>query len=107
MQPLAVLAAVGDAVAALVMFWGMAVVTEERFVPLLVLVAKAWELPADVAGATLMASGASSPELFSNLISIFVTKSDLGVGTIIGCICMEGRVMAGDELAPGCGGGGA
>ena len=41
-----------------------------------------------------MAAGASSPELFAALISLFVTRSALGIGTIIGseifnhlCIC--------------------
>ena len=67
-----------------VLFWAMAVVTEFRFVPTLVVLSDRMGIPKDVAGATLMAAGASSPELFSNMVSIFVTKSDLGIGTIIG-----------------------
>lgn len=31
-----------------------------------------------------MAAGASSPELFSSIISLFVTHSALGLGTIVG-----------------------
>lgn len=38
----------------------------------------------DVAGATLMAAGASSPELFAALTSIFITHSALGIGTVVG-----------------------
>lgn len=38
----------------------------------------------DVAAATFMAVATSSPELFINIISTFVTKSDLGIGTIVG-----------------------
>ena len=52
------------------------------------------KLPDDVAGATFMAAGASSPEMFAAFISLFVTHSSLGIGTIIGseifnhlCIC--------------------
>ena len=67
-----------------VLFWAMAVVTEFRFVPTLVVLSDRMGIPKDVAGATLMAAGASSPELFSNMVSMFVTKSDLGIGTIIG-----------------------
>jgi Ca2+/Na+ antiporter len=35
-------------------------------------------------GATLMASGASSPELLCTLVSLFITHSSLGLGTIVG-----------------------
>lgn len=41
-------------------------------------------IPDDVAGATLMAAGASSPEFFSSMVSLFVTHSSLGLGTIVG-----------------------
>ena len=34
-------------------------------------------------GATLMALGCNGPELFTNFISIFITHSDVGVGTIV------------------------
>jgi len=43
-----------------------------------------FNIPDDVAGATLMAAGASSPELFSSIVSLFVTHSALGLGTIVG-----------------------
>lgn len=35
-------------------------------------------------GGTFMAAAASSSELFINTIGTFITKSDLGVGTIVG-----------------------
>lgn len=41
-------------------------------------------IPDDVAGATLMASGASSPELLASLTTLFITHTSLGIGTIVG-----------------------
>ena len=38
----------------------------------------------NVAGATFMAAASSGPELFINIVGTFVTKNDLGVGTIVG-----------------------
>jgi len=69
---------------AAVSFWTQAAVTEERFVPALNVISKILHIPDDVAGATLMAAGASSPELFSSIIALFVTHSALGLGTIVG-----------------------
>jgi Ca2+/Na+ antiporter len=43
-----------------------------------------YKIPDDVAGATFMAAAASSPEMFAAFISLFITHSALGVGTIIG-----------------------
>lgn len=47
-----------------------------------------------------MAAGASSPELFTSLVSLFITHSSLGMGTIVGsemfnqmCIC-GGSILA-------------
>ncbi|KAL7552630.1 hypothetical protein ACHAWF_015863 [Thalassiosira exigua] len=65
-------------------FWVQSVATEERLVPALNVVSVAHGIPDDVAGATLMAAGASSPELLCTLVSLFVTKSNLGLGTIVG-----------------------
>lgn len=73
----------GYFVASAVAFYGMALVAH-RFVPALCALSERLKIPTDVAGATLMAAGASSPELFSNVISVYITKSDIGVGTIIG-----------------------
>jgi len=57
-------------------------VTEERFVPALNVIANEYNIPSDIAGATLMAAGASSPELFSSFVSLFITHSALGLGTV-------------------------
>lgn len=81
---MAFIAAVLSLTGAVALFCAMAIVAERRFVPALHAIAEELKLPRNVAGATLMAAGASSPELFSNLISVYVTKSDIGVGTIIG-----------------------
>ena len=65
-------------------FWCQATVTEERFVPALNIIAEKFNIPDDIAGATLMAAGASSPELFSSFVALFITHSELGLGTIVG-----------------------
>ncbi|KAL7571561.1 hypothetical protein ACA910_020976 [Epithemia clementina (nom. ined.)] len=69
---------------AIVSFWCQATVTEERFVPALNVIANRFRIPDDIAGATLMAAGASSPELFSSFVSLFITHSSLGLGTVFG-----------------------
>lgn len=38
----------------------------------------------DIVGATFMAAATSSPELFINCVGTFITKGDIGVGTIVG-----------------------
>ena len=65
-------------------FWCQAIVTEERLVPALNVIADTYKIPSDIAGATLMAAGASSPELFSSIVALFITHSALGLGTIVG-----------------------
>lgn len=67
-----------------IMFWALAIVCEEYFVPALMILCEVLNLSDDVAGATLMAAGASSPELFTSFIGLFISKSSIGVGTIIG-----------------------
>jgi len=71
-------------VVAAVSFWSQATVTEERFVPALNVIANKFNIPDDIAGATLMAAGASSPELFSSFVALFITHSSLGLGTVFG-----------------------
>ena len=55
-----------------------------RLVPALNIISEYFNIPDDIAGATLMAAGASSPELLCTIISLFVTHSSLGLGTIVG-----------------------
>ena len=52
--------------------------------PALNVIANHYKIPPDIAGATLMAAGASSPELFSSIVALFVTHSALGLGTVVG-----------------------
>jgi K+-dependent Na+/Ca+ exchanger-like protein len=59
-------------------------VCDEFFVPAIEACSRRFAIPEDVAGATLMAFGCNGPELFVNGVSIFVTHSDVGVGTIVG-----------------------
>ena len=62
----------------------MQVICDDFFVPVLEIICEHMDLKPDVAGATFMAAGTSSPEFFSNIMGTFVTKSDLGIGTIVG-----------------------
>ena len=71
---------IGLVVISLLSFYCQAAVTEERFVPALNVIANEFNIPDDVAGATLMAAGASSPQLFSSIVALFVTHSALGLG---------------------------
>lgn len=66
------------------MFYSQAMICDEYFVESIKVMVERFKIPEDVAGATLMALGCNGPELFTNLIAIFVTHSDLGVGTIVG-----------------------
>ncbi|KAL1417519.1 hypothetical protein MTO96_000616 [Rhipicephalus appendiculatus] len=62
----------------------LAIVCDEYFVPCLERLSDALKISSDVAGATVMAVGTSSPELYSAIIGSFVTEGDIGVGTIVG-----------------------
>lgn len=69
----------------LYMFFAIAIVCDEFFVPALEEIASEnyFDLSMDVAGATLMAAGGSAPELFTSLIGTF-QGSEVGFGTIVG-----------------------
>jgi K+-dependent Na+/Ca+ exchanger-like protein len=68
----------------LYMFLALALVCDNYFVPSLDVLIEELGLTPDVAGATFMAAGGSAPELFTSIIGVFLTKSDVGVGTIVG-----------------------
>jgi Ca2+/Na+ antiporter len=85
---------VGLTVVALLSFWTQATVTEERFVPALNVIAYEYNIPSDIAGATLMAAGASSPELFSSLVALFITHSALGLGTVSISLCCRCHIRS-------------
>lgn len=62
----------------------LGIICEDYFVPALEVICERLHLSSDVAGATFMAAGTSTPELFTNVMGTFITKSDLGIGTIVG-----------------------
>ncbi|KAJ8389869.1 hypothetical protein AAFF_G00113380 [Aldrovandia affinis] len=66
------------------MFFALALVCDDYFVPSLEKICERLHLSEDVAGATFMAAGSSAPELFTSIIGVFITKGDVGVGTIVG-----------------------
>uniref|UniRef100_A0A3Q3EWK7 Solute carrier family 24 member 3 n=1 Tax=Labrus bergylta TaxID=56723 RepID=A0A3Q3EWK7_9LABR len=70
--------------ATIYMFCALALVCDDYFVPSLEKLCERLNLSEDVAGATFMAAGSSAPELFTSIIGVFITKGDVGVGTIVG-----------------------
>lgn len=66
------------------MFVALAIVCDEFFVPGLEVIASTLQISDDVAGATFMAAGGSAPELFTSLIGVFISHSNVGIGTIVG-----------------------
>uniref|UniRef100_A0A3Q3BDT6 Sodium/potassium/calcium exchanger 1 n=1 Tax=Kryptolebias marmoratus TaxID=37003 RepID=A0A3Q3BDT6_KRYMA len=66
------------------MFVALAIVCDEFFVPALEVITVKLEISDDVAGATFMAAGGSAPELFTSLIGVFISHSNVGIGTIVG-----------------------
>uniref|UniRef100_A0A6B2FZ67 Sodium/potassium/calcium exchanger 3 (Trinotate prediction) n=1 Tax=Myxobolus squamalis TaxID=59785 RepID=A0A6B2FZ67_MYXSQ len=69
---------------ALYIFWAIAILCEHYFVPCLENLSSLFNIRDDIAGATLMAIGGSMPELFVSIIGVFITKGDIGTGTILG-----------------------
>ncbi|XP_029918034.1 sodium/potassium/calcium exchanger 3-like [Myripristis murdjan] len=80
---------------AVYMFHALAIVCDVYFVPSLEKISENLQLSEDVAGATFMAAGSSAPELFTSLIGVFITKGDLGVGTIVGSAVFNILVIIG------------
>lgn len=71
----------------LILFYLLAIVCDEFFVPSIDVLSEKMKLPSDVAGATLLAMGSSAPELFASTIAIFGlagASADVGSGTIVG-----------------------
>lgn len=66
------------------MFISLAIVCDEYFVPALGVITDKLAISDDVAGATFMAAGGSAPELFTSLIGVFIARSNVGIGTIVG-----------------------
>ncbi|XP_029932017.1 sodium/potassium/calcium exchanger 2 isoform X5 [Myripristis murdjan] len=68
----------------LYMFIALAIVCDEFFVPALTVITEKLSISDDVAGATFMAAGGSAPELFTSVIGVFISHSNVGIGTIVG-----------------------
>ncbi|KAK3522979.1 hypothetical protein QTP86_010355 [Hemibagrus guttatus] len=68
----------------LYMFIALAIVCDEFFVPALTVITEKLAISDDVAGATFMAAGGSAPELFTSVIGLFISHSNVGIGTIVG-----------------------
>ncbi|KAG5266597.1 hypothetical protein AALO_G00233910 [Alosa alosa] len=94
---------------AMYMFYALAIVCDDYFVPSLEKICERLHLSEDVAGATFMAAGSSAPELFTSVIGVFITKGDVGVGTIVGsavfnvlCIIGVCGIFAGQAVRLSC-----
>ncbi|XP_052007478.1 sodium/potassium/calcium exchanger 3-like [Xyrauchen texanus] len=94
---------------AMYMFYALALVCDDYFVPSLEKISERLHLSEDVAGATFMAAGSSAPELFTSVIGVFITKGDVGVGTIVGsavfnilCIIGVCGIFAGQVVRLSC-----
>lgn len=68
----------------IVLFIGLANITDDFFVPALTVTGKRLDLSEDVTGATLMASGSSAPELFTSGVDAFLHGTSIGIGTVVG-----------------------
>lgn len=66
------------------MFYLMSVVCDDYLVPAVDAICAHFRIPEDVAGATLVAFACNGPELLCNVCGIFVTQTDVGMGTIVG-----------------------
>ncbi|MDM8549751.1 calcium/sodium antiporter [Desulfobacterales bacterium HSG2] len=76
----------------------LSVITDEFFVTSLDQISRAWKIPPDVAGASLMAMGSSAPELSIAVLALFKeggTHSDVGIGTIVGSAVFNILVITG------------
>lgn len=69
---------------AIYFFTLLAVVLNDYFIPSVECICEDLKISKDVAAATFMATATSTPELFTNVISVFIAESDMGLGTIIG-----------------------
>ncbi|XP_071101945.1 sodium/potassium/calcium exchanger 4-like [Haliotis cracherodii] len=63
---------------------GLALICDHYFVVSLERICEDLQIESDVAGATFMAAGSSAAEFFTSIIGVFIAKSDVGIGTIVG-----------------------
>ncbi|XP_017785377.1 PREDICTED: sodium/potassium/calcium exchanger 4-like isoform X2 [Nicrophorus vespilloides] len=62
----------------------IAIICDSYFLPCVERICEHLNLSQDVAAATFMSVATSAPELFVNIIGTFVTRSDIGIGTVVG-----------------------
>ena len=67
----------------LYMFFGLAIVCDDFFVPALEVIIDRFEITEDVAGATLMAAGGSAPEFFTALIGEFTQLEHSSLAIVV------------------------
>mmetsp|Transcript_30947 Transcript_30947/g.40864 ORF Transcript_30947/g.40864 Transcript_30947/m.40864 type:complete len:710 (+) Transcript_30947:141-2270(+) len=78
---------------------GISVLCEEYFVSSLNVIVEVYDFPPEVAGATLMAAGTSSPELFAAIVGIFFSaKSDTGISTVVGSVVFNTLMIIGVSI---------
>ncbi|MCA9940083.1 MAG: calcium/sodium antiporter [Anaerolineales bacterium] len=76
----------------------LSIITDEFFIESLDEIARHWQLPSNVAGASLMAMGSSMPELSIALLALVQRggqHSDIGVGNIVGSAVFNILVITG------------
>ncbi|MCR4329276.1 MAG: calcium/sodium antiporter [Candidatus Roizmanbacteria bacterium] len=78
-------------------FYILALVVENHFVPSLENISQRLKLSSDISGATLMAAGSSAPELFVSFFALFRPSGEqaLGAGTIVGSAIFNILVIIG------------
>lgn len=69
---------------AIYLFKSILIVCNEYFMNSIELIGKKLNLDQDVLGATFMAIGSSTPEVFISLVSIFASDSAEGIGSFVG-----------------------
>ncbi|CAH0716097.1 unnamed protein product, partial [Brenthis ino] len=62
----------------------LALVCNDYFIPCVEMICDDLKISQNVAAATFMSVATSCPEFFVNVISTFLTQSDMGIGTIVG-----------------------
>lgn len=79
------------------LFLGIAIICDGAFTSSLEMICSRYglDLPNDVAGATFMAAGSSAPELATSFMGVFVAKSAVGLGTILGSAVFNILIIVG------------
>jgi K+-dependent Na+/Ca+ exchanger-like protein len=76
----------------------LAIITDDYFIVSLDQISKRFNIPSNVAGASLMAMGSSAPELFIALLALVIAggaHGDVGIGTIVGSAIFNILVITG------------